>query len=279
MSRLDNRTIGLLESRHGEELSTLVRRLGGIPMSAPAVVEVPRLDDFRTFIDGLTQRRFSLAIFLTGVGVTTLLDEAGRRGCRDEAVKALKETTIAVRGAKPLVALKRFGLRASVSTARPHTSAELLKALSTIDVQGRGVLLVHYGERNVEIAGELRRRGARLEEVCPYEWTLPDDTTDIAAVVRAATSNRLDALLFTSQIQCRHLFEVAAEIGVAESLIASLNGDVVVGAIGPVCAARLRILGVTTDVIPEAANMPALLAAVADYFELTQPDDVGNLHT
>jgi uroporphyrinogen-III synthase len=268
---LDNRTIALLESRRSAELASLVRRLGGIPMSAPAVVEVPRLDDFRTFIDGLTQRRFSLAIFLTGVGVTTLLDEAGRRKCKDEAIRALRETTIAVRGPKPLVALKRFGLRASIGTARPHTSAELLAALATVDVSGRGVLLVHYGERNVEIAGELRRRGARLEEVCPYEWTLPDDTTGMADVVRAATSHRLDALLFTSQVQCRHLFEVAAEMGVTESLIASLNRDVVVGAIGPVCAARLRVLGVTADVIPDAANMPALLSAVADYFELTQP--------
>jgi len=56
-------------------------------------------------------------------------------------------------------------------------------------------------------------------------------------------------------------------------------GVVPVGAIGPVCAARLQGLGVTIDVIPEAANMPALLTAVAEYFELIQPDDVGNSNT
>lgn len=271
MSRLDSRTIALLESRQHEELAALVRRLGGVPMSAPSVTEVPRLDDFRTFIDGLTGRRFSLAIFLTGVGVTTLIDEAERRGCRDEAIRALRDATIAVRGAKPLVALRKLGLRASVSTARPHTSAELLRALATIEVQGRGVLLVHYGERNTHIADALRWRGARLDEVCPYEWTLPEDTSPIAAVVRAAISNQLDAMLFTSQVQCRHLFEVAADMGVSESLASSLNRDVVVGAIGPVCAARLKGLGVTTDVIPAAANMPALLAALAEYFELISP--------
>ncbi len=269
MSRLDSRTIALLESRHRDELATLVRRLGGVPMSAPSVTEVPRHDDFRTFIDGLTERRFSLAIFLTGVGVTTLIGEADRRGGRDEAIRALREMTIAVRGTKPLAALRRLGLRASISTARPHTSAELMHALSTVDVQGRGVLLVHYGERNVEIADQLRRRGARLHEVCPYEWTLPENTEPIEAVIRAAMAGHLDAMLFTSQVQCRHLFEVAADLGVAASLTTSLNRDVVVGAIGPVCAARLRALGVTTDVIPAVANMPALIAAVAEYFELT----------
>lgn len=271
MPRFDNRVIALLESRHRDEIATLVRRLGGVPMSAPAVAEVPRHDDLYTFIDGLTQRRFSLAIFLTGVGVTTLLQEADRRGHLQEALAALRETTIACRGSKPLVALRRYGLRASLSTARPHTSAELLSDLATVEVEGRGVLLVHYGERNVEVADALRQRGARLEEVCPYEWTMPEDTAPISAVVRAAIGNRLDAMLFTSQVQCRHLFEIAADMGMSESLAASLNRDVVVGAIGPVCAARLRHLGVTTDVIPAAANMPALLTAVADYFELTDP--------
>ena len=77
-------------------------------------------------------------------------------------------------------------------------------------------------------------------------------------------------MLFTSQIQCRHLFEIAAEMGVTEGFTSSLNRDIVVGAVGPVCAQTLRGHGVVPDVMPAAPNMPALITALADYFDLTE---------
>jgi hypothetical protein len=72
------------------------------------------------------------------------------------------------------------------------------------------------------------------------------------------------------QIQCRHLFEIAADMGLTEGLILSLNRDIVVGAVGPVCAQTLRGHGVVPDVMPASPSMPALITAVAGYFELTQ---------
>lgn len=258
----------MLESRHGVELATLVRRLGGDPIQAPAVDEVPCHNDFKTFVDGLTERRFSLAIFQTGTGIRTLFIEAERRRRLVQVIDALRQTTIACRGAKPLGMLRQHGLRAQVTTEKPHTTQELLRALSHQDVSDRGVLLVHYGERNVEVADALRERGARLEEVCPYEWALPGDLAPISGVVRDIVARRLDAVLFTSQIQCRHLVQVASEMGLKESLTWGLKNDVVVGAIGPVCAARLRELGITPDVMPALPNMAALITALGEYFDL-----------
>src|SRR5439155_17215379 len=143
-------------------------------------------------------------IFLNGSGVDTLLAEAERRGRLAEAVGGLRQVTIVCRGGKPLAALRREGLRPHVTAARPYTTKELLQALSWIDVSDRGVVLVHCGDRNVSVAGHLRARGARLEEICPYEWALPENVQPIAGVVRDAVAHRLDALLFTSQVQCRH---------------------------------------------------------------------------
>jgi len=272
MSPLKGRRIALLESRFSQEIATLVQRLGGEPVTAPAMDEVPCHDDFNVFIDGLAGRRFSLAIFLTGTGTRMLLAEAGRRGRLNEALAALHELTIACRGAKPLAALKQHGIRAQITTGKPHTTRELMDALATVDVNDRGVVLVHYGERNLEIAASLRSRGARLSEVCPYEWTLPEDLGPITAVVRDLLARRLDAVLFTSQVQCRHLFQVAAEMGQAEGLAVSLNRDVVVAAVGPVCASALKQVGVTPDVIPASPNMPSLITAVAEYFDLVTND-------
>src|SRR5215471_9381665 len=106
MSTLSGRRIALLESRFSQEIATLVQRLGGEPVTAPAMDEVPCHNDFNIFLDGLAGRRFSLAIFLTGTGTRTLLGEAERRGRLNDAVAALHQLTIACRGAKPLGALK-----------------------------------------------------------------------------------------------------------------------------------------------------------------------------
>jgi uroporphyrinogen-III synthase len=267
MLPLGGRRIALLESRARDEIAMLVHRLGGVPVQAPAVGEVPCHDDFGRFADGLTGRRFSLAIFLSGSGATTLLEEARFRGRLHEVTAVLKQVTIACRGAKTLAALGRFGLRPRITTARPHTTRVLMSALSRVDLRDRGVVLVHYGERNDEIAGDLRARGARLDEVQPYGWALPDDIAPVAAVVRDAIAHRLDAVLFTNEIQCRHLFEVAAEMSRVEGLTRSLNRDVVVGAVGPVCAGALCRAGITPDVIPAMPDMPSLIQAVAQYFD------------
>jgi uroporphyrinogen-III synthase len=266
MSWFSGRKIALLESRSSDEIATLVHRLGGIAISAPAVDEIPCHDDFRRFADGLTQRQFSIAIFLSSSGPATLLEEAGRIGRLADVCEALNQVTIACRGAKTLAALKRYGLRPRITTARPHTTRALMAALAPLDVGGRGVVLVHYGERNVEIAEDLRARGARLAEVHPYGWTLPQDVAPVTAVVRDAIARRLDAVLFTNEVQCRHLFQVAADMRQLEGLTRSLNGDVIVGAVGPVCAGALEKAGVTPDVIPASANMPSLINAVAQYF-------------
>lgn len=271
MVTLGGRSIAILENRHRHELATLVHRLGGLPICAPAVDEIPCHDDFTAFIDGLVGRRFSLAVFLNGAGLDTLMKEAERRGRLSDALSALRQLAIACRGAKPLAILKRYGLKAQITTARPHTSRELIQALSSVDVTGRGVMLVHYGERNLAVSNDLRLRGARLKELCPYEWMLPQDLGPMTGVVRDAIAHRLDAVLFTSQVQCRHLFQVAEEMGQAEGLALSFNRCVVVGAVGSVCASALKKVGVTPDVIPASPNMPSLIAAIAKFFETHEP--------
>jgi uroporphyrinogen-III synthase len=261
------RRIALLERRSSAEIAALVHRCGGVPISAPAIDEVLCHDDFNTFFDGLMARRFSLAIFLSGAGTQALLDEARNRGRLSTVLTALRELAIACRGAKPAAVLKQHDLRPRITTAPPHTTQALLNALTVLDVRARGIVLVHSGERNAAVAEDLRWREARLQEVRPYEWMLPDDVAPIAGVVRDALARRLDAVLFTNHIQCRHLFQVAADMNLAEGLRLSLNGGIVVGAVGPACARALQREGITPDVVPPVASMPSLINAVVEYFD------------
>jgi uroporphyrinogen-III synthase len=264
MRALEGRTIALLESRRGAELAALVRQFGGTPVSAPSVQETERPEEVLRFAGHLRNGRFDMVVFLTGAGVHALLNQA-----LGETIAALRGTTIACRGPKPLAALKRHGLMPSVTSATPHTSRELLEALSHIPLDARRVALVHYGERSPAIGEALRRRGAVVDDVCAYEWALPADERPLVALIEQVVEGRVDALLVTSQIQFRNLQAIASKAAHDQGLGDALRGRVIVGAIGPICAGAIRDGGVIPDVMPPAANLPALVRAVADYFDLT----------
>jgi hypothetical protein len=68
---------------------------------------------------------------------------------------------------------------------------------------------------------------------------------------------------------CRHLFEMAGSLGNSDALARVLNNHFIVRVIGPVCAAALRAKGITPDVIPAHPKMGPLIAALADYVELS----------
>lgn len=267
MITLEGRRIALLATRQRDELAAIVHRSGGQPISAPASEQIVCHDDFAAFYDGLTEGRFSIAILQNGAGITALIDEARRRGRFGEVLRGLRQVRIVCRGGKPLAVLRRLGLSAHMTTGRPHTTGELLHTLLALDVADRGIVLVHCGERNYTVSRELRLRGARVREVCPYEWALPDDLEPLRSIVRDVLARRLDAVLFTSQIQCRHLFQVAAEMGCAERLASGLSRHLVVGAVGQVCARSLSRAGVTAHVMPASPNMQSLITDLAHHFE------------
>jgi uroporphyrinogen-III synthase len=267
--KLNGASVALLEARMSCELERLVRRYGGHPRSAPALRELPLeapvgLD---AFLDHLCAGRFRVAIFLTGVGVTTLFREASARGRLDEVVGALRRTTIACRGSKPAAAFRPHGVPTQISAREPFTSAELLDALQAVDLAGLDVALVHYGERNEPLADALRSRGARLEELCLYEWQLPENVAPLRDLIADVIQARVDVVAFTSKVQCRHLFQIAAAMGCASDLAAALNAKTTVAAIGPVCRAALREHGVTSHVMPATPKMAPLIAAIAEYLE------------
>jgi uroporphyrinogen-III synthase len=249
------------------ELSDLVRRFGGVPYAAPAVREVPRLEEVPALIDALSEGRFALVVFLTGVGVIALMREAERLGRLEETLSALRATTIACRGPKPSTALNRYNVPVHIKAIEPFTTIELLDGLRGVDLNAKGVALVHYGEPNHVLANQLTARGARLEEWCLYEWLLPEDVRPLAALVGHLIDRRVDAIAFTSQIQSRNLFRVAVDVGKGDELVSVLNDHTIVAAIGPVCAAALRALGITPDVLPAHPKMGPLIGALADYVE------------
>jgi uroporphyrinogen-III synthase len=259
------RRIALLEARLESEAAALVRRMGGEPVSVPALREAPLPSGpaVASFLDLLARGELAIVVLQTGAGVSALALEAERLGRKSELVHGLRTAHIASRGPKPASALAAaLGLRPTSQTASPHTTAELLALLEPLCLEGAGVGVVHYGEKNEAIGVSLGRRRARVHELTLYEWRLPEDVAPLQRLGKQILAGEVDAVAFTTQVQVRHLFAVT-DFTLRPALSEALERRVVAGAVGPTCAAALRARGVRDLVVPENPKLGPLFVALA----------------
>jgi uroporphyrinogen-III synthase len=261
---LDGIAVGLLEARMESELASLVRRHGGVPICAPALREVERdcAQDLGRAIDTLVRPGGLIAI-ATGAGLDRCLSIAKGLGRSEDLRKALETAMVVCRGPKPVAVLKRAGLPVHVRAEAPHTTRELIASLDALEVAGRSAVYVHDGGASRAVPDALRHRGANVVEVQPYEWALPEDTARLRDLVAAIIAGTVDALVVTTQVQARHLFEVADLTGAREDLRDALRGHVIVAAVGPTSAQALVDLGAPPHVVPDQHKMGSLVLALA----------------
>ena len=255
------------------ELSRLVEKHGGNPLCVPALRELPASSEQATaqLLEDLVRGRHEVVIFMTGVAASLLFEAAERAGRRQELVLGLQRALIVARGPKPTAALRGFGVPPSLTAREPYTSAELIDALSGLPLEGRHVLLFHYGERGATLAETLRARRVLLEERWLYRWVMPEDTRALEGLVARLLAGEVDALVITCQVQFRHLLEIARRLYVLTPLLEVLREDVVVAAMGPTCHAILQLHGVPVDVMPDLPKMGPLVRSLMLYLEHTHP--------
>ncbi|GCE11963.1 uroporphyrinogen-III synthase [Tengunoibacter tsumagoiensis] len=269
MSSFNGTRIALLEARMSGEIANMIRRSGGEPVCAPALREsaLENTEEIVTFIDHMAHAELQVVVFFTGVGVDTLFRVARELGRAEELLTALQNVTVVCRGPKPGAALKRLQIPITASASEPYTTHELLEAMKALPLQNTRVAVVHYGERNTQVIHYLQARGASIKELMLYEWLLPDDIVPLRALVADILALHIDAVVFTSQVQIRHLFLVAKESLSQEELAQALNTRTVVASIGPTCTATLREFGVIPRVEPQHPKIGHLIKALTDYLE------------
>jgi len=267
MGNLAGARVALLQGRRSDELAGLVRRHGGEPYPVPAVRESPLQsgEQVAALIDRLSNGGIDVVVFTTGYAADALFEDARALGRQDELTSGLKRAVLVCRGPKPTMALRQRGIPVSVAAAKPYTSESLLAAIAELDISGRGTAVLHYGERNPDLAAGIRNLGADLDELCLYEWLLPVDIEPLRQLVRSMLAGEVDAIVFTAQVQVRHLFDIAEALGVATNLRDVLNERLVVASVAPTCAAALRKRGVEPHVIPELSRMGPLIVALGQY--------------
>ncbi len=256
-------TVAILEARLGSELAALITRHGGKPLSAPALAEVPDVDEsfIARFSSQLETEPAKVAIFQTGIGTRALFDAAERLGLGSGFQALLAGMLVVARGPKPAGALRARGIRIDVTVGEPFTTEEVLLALESVPLAGEQVVVQRYGEANDKLDRALQGKGARVIEIPTYRWSLPADTAPLERLVEALSRGEVAAAVFTNAAQVRNLFAVAQRSGRDDSLARDLN-KTLVASIGPVCSSRLRDYGVNVGLEPHPPKLGALVAAL-----------------
>ncbi len=263
-------TVAQFESRFSGSMESLIRRHGGNPWLAPALSEVPITNNpaESRVLDQLVNGNFDLVVLLTGVGTGHLFDAAERAGQLIDVQRALNSAAIVCRGPKPVFALRQRAIKPRYVVAEPHTTPQLLALLAGLQLAGQKVLIVSAGEQMPEPSEFLRGNGAHPVEIQLYRWDLTAaDAVRLSQTVHEIIAGRIDSVAFTTQVQIRHLFDVATHDGERSQLAEALRARVLVGAVGPTCADALRERGVEPDVVPAHPKMGHLVQALARAFD------------
>ena len=261
-------TVAAFESRRAKEMAALISNLGGIPLVAPSVREVPLENNPAAFefAEKLLARKVDGIIFMTGVGARTLIEALATRYSRENILHALAETAVIARGPKPVKVLQEFNVPVTIAIPEPNTWREVLQELDEnprgFTLAGSRVAVQEYGISNEAFLQGLRERGVEVLRVPVYRWTLPEDLSPLRNALDAILSGSVRIALFTNATQVYHLLQVAAERGVRERLLEALRSCVICS-VGPTCTEALVANGIPVDLEPEHSKMGTLVHEAA----------------
>jgi uroporphyrinogen decarboxylase len=207
--------------------------------------------------------KFDIVILMTGVGTRALLKAVTTKYPEKEFIKALKKTTIVVRGPKPVAALREMRLKPNIIVPEPNTWRDVLTTLdSELQLKGKRIAIQEYGISNKEFINSLRKKGAKVTPVPIYKWALPEDLEPLHNAIKSIKDSKEDISIFTSSQQIYHLFEVASQDGLQDELKEGFK-KIVIASIGPTTSETLNRFGLSPDYEPDSPKMGNLIREVA----------------
>jgi uroporphyrinogen III methyltransferase/synthase len=245
-------------TRSREQASRLVEVLaaaGARCLEVPTIEIVPPAD-FAPLDAALAQlSRYDWVIFTSANGVQAFMDRLFVKGLD---VRALGGAKIAVIGPATAQALKDYSLAAEVV---PDTfQAEgLLAVLAPWVSSGTRILLARAEQAREVLPEGLARLGAEVEVVPVYRARPPESVPP--EIARELKAGRVDLLTFTSSATVRNFAGLMGQERFQE-----LAAKAAVASIGPITTATLKEYGLTPQIEPTAYTIPALAAAIIDYF-------------
>jgi uroporphyrinogen III methyltransferase / synthase len=248
----------VMVTRSREQASRLVDLLAA---AGARCLEVPTIEiappaDFAP-LDAALQHlsRYEWVIFTSANGVSAFMDRLFHMGLD---VRVLGRARLAVIGPATAQALRNYGLVADVV---PDTfQAEgLLEALTPRLLGGTRILLARAEQARDVLPDGLTELGVKLDVVPVYRAVPPKDVPPEAA--GALADGQVDILTFTSSSTVHNFAGL-----VGKDRFQQLAARAAVASIGPITTATLSEYDITPQIEPAAFTIPALAAAIIDYF-------------
>jgi uroporphyrinogen III methyltransferase/synthase len=237
-------------------LSALLAAAGARCLEVPTL-EIAPPDDCAPLDQALKNlSRYKWAVFTSANGVAAFMNRLLGQG---KDVRALGGLKIAAIGPATAQALRAWGLYADVVPAA-FKAEELLEALSPQVSAGDKVLLARAQIAREVLPEGLVSLGAQVDVAPVYQarhvTVIPPEAET------AFNEGQVDILTFTSSATVHNFVGL-----LGPERFQALAQGATVAAIGPITGATLQEYGITPDIQPPDFTIPALAAAIVEYFE------------
>ncbi|GGG91947.1 uroporphyrinogen-III synthase [Silvibacterium dinghuense] len=258
-----------LETRRAREVEKLIRAYSGDPLVVQSMREIPLSSNTACIEFGkrLLAGEYDVVIFMTGVGVSKMMEVLSTSFDPETILEELRKRKIVARGVKPVAALKELKVPVTVTTSEPSTWREVLALMDQkfgSELSSYHVAVQEYGATNPELIAELVDRCASVTKIPVYQWGLPHDIAPLEKAIHEIMDGSIDVALFMTAVQAIHLFHVAQEMGVAEELRRALSHIVVIS-VGPTTTEELLHYGLQPDFEPSRPRMGFMVNEAAQY--------------
>jgi uroporphyrinogen III methyltransferase/synthase len=166
-------------------------------------------------------------------------------------------------GAATAARLENHGLKVDLTPLEYRAEAVLRAFTDGGDIKGKRVLLPHADIGRELLTDELRKQGADVTEVVAYRTIAVEaDREGEPDIYRMLLERTVDVVTFTSASAVRNFVRILGAEPAADLLATT-----VVACIGPVTAEAAARSNIETTIQPSSYTIPALVDAIAKYFE------------
>lgn len=257
--------VAVTAERRADEQAELLRKRGAAVIVAPTVRTVDLTADasLRAATEAVIAEPPGWLVATTGFGMRLWFEVADGWGLGEALTASLSKARVVARGPKAQSACRQRGLDV-VWRAPGESMAEVVAWLAAQDGIGTSsVVLQLFDPEDHPSTGNVEGIAGSVRSVALYRWRRPDDEAPARELAHRIAARGIDAVTFTSQPAVRFLFELAAEEGVLDDVVAALDdGEVLAVCVGPVCATALEEAGVRAAVWPEPFRLVPMVKLV-----------------
>jgi uroporphyrinogen III methyltransferase/synthase len=254
---LSGKRILITRSAHqAEEFSRRLTTLGADVIAFPAI-EICDPSSWEALDHSIRNiESYQWLVFTSVNGVEKFFLRYRQLGCD---VRDLKGIRIAAIGSATEKAVAKWGLK--VEILPDEFKAEgLLQGLKGKVLKGSRILIPRAKVARDILPIELQKQGAQVDVVEAYETTAPHDGRERLELI--LDDRRLDMIVFTSSSTVTNLVEM-----VKPGTLRDVLSDTTVAAIGPITKQTAEAHDLEVHVQPSLYTIPALVDAIARYYE------------